>query len=153
MTIQISKYWKQFITKDCRTMGKPHRCEFCVGPDSLIVDCDMIKRIKNHHEPINDCIAFEKDGLHHVGIVEMKGKNPRLAHTLQQLDSGERIALQIIKDSGIKNYKIYKIIAATSYPPSFARILRSKRRRSKSDTPIISTHCNDTFSNARKKCH
>lgn len=153
MTIPINEYWKQFVSKNCRTIDKSRGCEFCVGPNSLIMDCDKIKEAENSHEPINDCIAIEKDGFFYIGIVEIKGKSTNLEHTMAQLDTGERIALRILKDSNIKEgYKMYKIIVAKSYPHSGASLRYKKRKLLKtSGTPLITVSCNDTFANVRKK--
>ena len=153
MPLSIHEYWMQFATRNCRTIDKSHKCEFCVGPNSLIMDCDKIKLVENSHEPINDCIAFEKTDLLYVAIVEIKGKSTNLEHTLTQLSTGENIALRIIKDSHItESYKMYKIIVAKSYPHSGASLRRIKRKFLRtSNTPLITVSCNDSFSNARKK--
>lgn len=153
MTILINKHWKQFVSKKCRTIDKSHSCEFCVGPNSLILDCDKIKADENFREPINDCIAIEKDNFFYIGIVEIKGRSTSLEHTMAQLATGERIALRILKDSNIKEgYKMYKIIVAKSYPHSGASLMRMKRKLLKtSSAPLITVSCNDTFANVRKK--
>jgi len=153
MTISIDAYWKQFITEKCHTISKSYHCEFCVGSDSLVIDCDRVKTAENSHEPINDCIVFEKDGLLYVAIVEIKGKHQQIDHTLKQLDSGKNIALRIIKDSNMnENYKMYKVIVAKSYPHSAAAVIKyAKRKLLKSDAPLKTVSCNETFSHARSK--
>jgi len=152
MTILISKYWEQFVVTKCSTISKTLGCEFCVGRNSLIFDCDKIKIAENITDPINDCIAIERDDQLYVGIVDLKGKRYPPDHTMAQLRTGETIARRIINDSNIKEkHKMYKIIVAKSHPFSSARLSHIKRKSLKSGLPLITAHCDDTFYNARKK--
>lgn len=152
MTISINKYWEQFVVKKCTTINKTLGCEFCVGRNALIFDCDQIKIAENITDPINDCIALEKDELLHVGIVDIKGKRYPPDHTMTQLRTGENIARRILKDSNInEKHKMYKIIVAKSHPFSSSRLNYIKRKSLKAGSPLITAHCYDTFSNIRKQ--
>lgn len=157
MPIKVSDHWQQFVLKD-KTNSRAvnvymtNRCKFYTGQNSLIFDCDKIKSVKNVQKPINDCIAFEKDDLLYVAIVEFKGRRPDFDHAIAQLCSGKDFAEQIIKDSEIKEkYKMYLIIVAKSHPSSGARLRYTKRKSLKSKMPILTARCRDTFSDVRKK--
>jgi len=156
MIIQLSSHWQQFALKDSNVCASKS-CKFYTSKNSLIIDCDKIKMTKNVHGPINDYIAFEKDDLFYVGIVEFKGKRPDYNRALSQLCSGKHIAEKIIKDSAIKEKpKMYMITVAKSNPASGAilkhkkRPKRAKRKRPKADVPLVTARCGDTFSDARR---
>jgi len=152
MPIQISNHWQRFVLKDDSNVYTSHGCKFYTNQDSLIIDCDKIKKAQNVQEPINDCIAFEKTDLLYVAIVEFKGKRPDYDHAIAQLCYGKNIAEQIIKDSGIKEkHKLYMIIVAKSHPSSSARLRHRKRKSLGSGIPLLTARCNDTFSTARKQ--
>jgi len=148
--IQISAHWRQFVLKNCHSVSVP-KCKFYTAKNSLIIDCDKIKAAHRTQKPINDYIAFEKDDLFYVGIVEFKGKNPDFKHAMAQLCSGKEIAEQIISDSGIKEKpQTYMFVVSPSASSADTILASLKKQASKTGVIFKTIRCCRSFSSARK---
>lgn len=139
------------MARRCRSVGNSGACAFCSGPGSVVLDCDQIMESGLLSGVGPDCIVFEKDGELHVAVVELKGRRYRLGHAIAQLEAGKALAVKILSDLGIKNYRIYLIIVAPSHPGSALRVKRAMQRSmSARHSTIITARCGDTFSKARR---
>lgn len=144
--------WSVFRDDCCRSTSKIHACKFRSSNNSIILNCDQIKKSILKTGVINDCIIFHHTELLHIGVIEIKGRNYPIRHTLDQLYAGANIVRQILAESQITaDYQIYLIIVAPSHPGSSVRMRSLKQKSTKATRyRLITTRCNDTFSNARK---
>lgn len=150
MTIPISDYWGKFVF-DGSTIGSK-KCKFYTRQNSVILDCDAIKKLENTREPINDFIAFEKTDLYHVGIIEFKGNSPDYSRAMAQFHYGKITAERIIKESGIKGEsKMYMILVSPSKTNSNMMLPLLKKESQKMGAQFEPASCYTWFHQIIKK--